>query len=104
MPKSERGQLGINWNAEKRAVWNKIAASLAAAPSTLARAVLEEFMACFATREQMNAVGLIITWEQRPGYYLQKAMQGVPNHATISRVIPQPMETLHEKTRKKRAS
>ena len=82
MVTKKRRQLTIAWADEKRNLWEEMAKDhFQEAPSTLGRLILEEFMACFVPAEKMRQVGLARTAEQRPGYYLPKAMSNVPSSA-----------------------
>jgi len=71
-------QLSIGWTADKKKAWERIAEKTCKeAPSTLARLVLEDFMACYADRETMLQLGLVRAWDQRP-YYLKNAIESIP--------------------------
>ncbi|MGO9640513.1 MAG: hypothetical protein ACLP1Y_04295 [Candidatus Acidiferrales bacterium] len=53
-------QLGIRWEEDVKARWERLAQQrFRRGPSVLARAVLEEFLACFLEDKELSQLGLI---------------------------------------------
>jgi hypothetical protein len=55
---SKGRQLGVRFATEKRNAWDELATSRGKQPSTLARAVLEEYMSCFLPAQRLEQLGM----------------------------------------------
>jgi hypothetical protein len=68
-------QVGVRWNAEIKSHWEKFAdVKFHKDSSVLAREVLEEFLACFSTDEDLLRLGLANLTGRRPGGLLSQAI------------------------------
>ena len=69
-------QVGVRWNPAIKGQWEKFAReTFNKDSSTLAREVLEEFMACFSPDDDLLKLGLANLTGARPGGLLNQAIK-----------------------------
>jgi hypothetical protein len=69
-------QIGVRWAPPIKGQWEKLARDeFDSESSTLARDVLEEFLACFLTDEELRSAGLPSLAGRRPGGLISLALE-----------------------------
>jgi hypothetical protein len=95
MIKGPSRQMGVRWNAQKLAKWTELAARwpFHQSASGLAKLVLEEFMSCFLSEDELKKLGMAQAISEPPRYLIM-AVRQVEKSRSISDELRREAETM----------
>ncbi len=105
----KKPQIGIPWDQDRKAAWEKLAREFRLPPAVLAREVLDEFLSCYLRKRELLELGMrkYVSIGERSllGAALINARQGVSHSAgdaAVAQVESQQQERAPGRSKRKR--